>query len=285
MKKIFSLALLFFLIINTNNTCVYARTGFEKTPFRGVMIAEAGGSYEETKGVNSKQSVDKSISDGYKVIEVDISITKDNEAVCINRWTKKTFDKLKINSKNGLSLSYKEFMNMKICEKYDPLDAGMIYQYVYDTSHDGLISKTPDVQFIVDFGSIEEKWTAFDCMRSFCTKFENCLNIVTYKIYNETMYEGMTLLCELSNYMYVVDSKSDIENIDNILEFCSDKNFMSIQIKNDIITKEIVDKCHEYGLQVVSTTTNSENKAKKLIELGVDCIATNTISPDFGENK
>lgn len=264
---------------------VNASTGREKTPFEGIVIAEAGGSYENTKGTNSKQSIDESLKNGYKTIELDVSITSDERAVCINRWTKKTYDKLGFADFNRKTMTYDDFMSAKINGKYDTVNGKDIYNYVYKVSYDERgENKIPDARFILDFGNIKDKWDAFYSLRYLFVKdFKGYEDFTTLKIYNKTMYEGMRLLCELSNYMYVIDSKTDVKNIDNILEFCSDKNFMSIQIKNDFITKSIVDKCHKYGLQVVSTTTNSKKKAKKLLGLGVDCIATNTIKPDFGE--
>lgn len=287
MKKIIGALVIITTVFVGTLSNVYATSTFEKTPFNGVIVAEACGSYDGIKAVNSKQALEKSVSDGYKLIEVDVSITKDNKPVCINRWSKKTLDKLGLDySKNDYILSYEEYMNSKLCGKYTPLDVEMLYQYInnfYDERirfRDGVVFKMTETQFIIDFGEIKDKWDTYKCHRSFYKEFQRYYDLLTFKIYNETMYEGMN---GYSNYMYVIDSKTDAKNIDKILEFCSDKNFMSIQIKNDFIRKNIVDKCHKYGLQVVSTTTNSEKKAKKLLGLGVDCIATNTIKPDFGE--
>ena len=56
------------------------------------LIAHALGNAGDYKYTNTRDALEESISEGFKVIEVDLAMTSDKEVVCRHNWKKDTFD-------------------------------------------------------------------------------------------------------------------------------------------------------------------------------------------------
>ena len=56
------------------------------------LIAHALGNAGEYKYTNTRDALEESISEGFKIIEVDLAKTSDGEIVCRHNWKKDTFD-------------------------------------------------------------------------------------------------------------------------------------------------------------------------------------------------
>ena len=85
------------------------------------FIAHGGGGIKNYKYTNSIESVNKSINDGFKLIELDLHETVDNIFVGLHDW-----ESFKINTnynknKNLRKLSFKEFKTLKLFKKYKPI--------------------------------------------------------------------------------------------------------------------------------------------------------------------
>lgn len=60
-----------------------------------------------------------------------------------------------------------------------------------------------------------------------------------------------------------------------LISTLSEKSFFSVNPLFPLINKKFVERAHKYRLKVFPWTVNSENRMKKLIEMGVDGLLTN----------
>lgn len=85
-----------------------------------LMIAHAGGAIDGDKYTNSLEAVKQSIVKGYKFIELDLLITKDDKIVAAHDW--RSFNRITGHQHlDHQVLSLNEFRSRKINSKYTPL--------------------------------------------------------------------------------------------------------------------------------------------------------------------
>lgn len=105
------------------------------------FIAHAGGGIDQYTYTNSLEAVNLSISNGYKLIEIDLLETKDKHFVGANTWSKYKQDNFfDENSINDEPLYLEEFKKIKIFNKYTPLTINEINKIF--TENDDLILVT-----------------------------------------------------------------------------------------------------------------------------------------------
>ena len=105
MKKIFiCLSFMFLFTINgETNTALTNNDNF---------IAHAGGGIDNLKYTNSLESLLKSIKQGFKFIELDINISRDNKLVFLHDW--KSFKKyIGFKNHDGTPLLYKDYLTSR----------------------------------------------------------------------------------------------------------------------------------------------------------------------------
>ncbi|MBR3628323.1 MAG: hypothetical protein IKN42_05720, partial [Elusimicrobia bacterium] len=95
------------------------------------LIAHACGQIDDKTDTNSLEAIIKSINNGYKFIEIDLCLTKDNEIVAMHDFKK--FNKM-TNTTNDF-YNVKEIKKQKIYNKYTPLTAEDINQ-IFTTNKD-----------------------------------------------------------------------------------------------------------------------------------------------------
>ncbi len=105
---------------DVKNTAIYfsqPKLNFEPKIDR--YIAHAGGIIEGVKYTNSKEALDQSYSQGFRIFELDIIETTDGAFVAAHdwkHWAKET------HFKGNIPVSRKEFLTHKIRGKFEPLD-------------------------------------------------------------------------------------------------------------------------------------------------------------------
>jgi len=80
---------------------------------------------------NHEAALKQSIANGYKIIELDLILTKDQEIVCSHGWSEKTYADTGVPYKSAAPvMTYDEFMNIKIQGTYDTMDLNDFIYYV-----------------------------------------------------------------------------------------------------------------------------------------------------------
>jgi glycerophosphoryl diester phosphodiesterase len=202
------------------------------------FIAHAGGGIDEYTYTNSLESVNLSISKGYKLIEIDLRETKDKHFVGVNTWKKyKKNNFFKEEDINDEPIYLEEFKKIKIFKKYTPLTVDKINE---------IFTKNNDLILVIDktnnFKKINKDFS-FDKKRIMVEVFgkKNYLRSIKDGIYNP-MFSATS-----EDYDFII--KNDIKMI----------TAHSADItKNTKIYKTLIDR----GVKVFVYSSNN----KKFIE-------------------
>ena len=82
-------------------------------------IAHAAGSINGNTYLNCQEALLKSLSNGYKYVELDLSLTTDSTLVCVHDWSH--FCKNLVGDSTEKAVSIDEFLGKSILGKYTPL--------------------------------------------------------------------------------------------------------------------------------------------------------------------
>lgn len=144
-KKIFFFILLLLLFIFYKNLS-FTNINYNKqlllnlneTEFK--YIAHAGGGINGIKYTNSLEAIKNSINNGFKLIEIDLMETTDGHFVGVHDWSSfKKFTNYKNMDHN--SMPYEDFKNLKIHQKFIPIDVIEINK---------IFSKNQDIYLVTD---------------------------------------------------------------------------------------------------------------------------------------
>ncbi len=125
---------------------------------------------------NSKEALENSYNNGYRLFETDINFTKDHELVCVHGWKKSDYEnKLGITYNSEGALSYYEFMNVKVKNKYTTISFKDLVELMY---------KYNDTYFLLDIGN-----KSYDETKEI---YEEILNITQDKKILDRLITGRT---------------------------------------------------------------------------------------------
>src|SRR5690606_642048 len=121
------------------------------------LIAHAGGGIDGKTYTNSLEAFKKSYANGYRLIELDITISSDGELVARPGWEDSFGQDIR---DKKMPLTYREFMNTKYHNLYTPLCFDMILQLIDEYKDvyiilDGKVSSVEDTKIL--YGKIGEK--------------------------------------------------------------------------------------------------------------------------------
>ena len=142
---------------------------FSDTP----VIAHAGGLIDGKEGSNSLEALQTTYESGIKVIELDFNFTSDGELVCIHDWDTRFSSAISY----GTPLTFKEFLNCKIYNKYTPLWLdNLAEQLVWN----------PDLYIVTDV-----KDRNVDAAKIIKDKYPNLMNRFIIQVYSEDEYKAV----------------------------------------------------------------------------------------------
>ncbi|MCD4705775.1 amidohydrolase [bacterium] len=207
-------------------------------------IAHAGGEYEKLDYTNSLEALNYNYEKGYKMFEVDISLTSDNELVLIHDWNntfKKYFSEDKIPSRE-------EFLNLKM--NYD------LTQIDFDTLVEWLKNKN-NIYIITDVKVINN----FEILKKISIKHPNIISQIIPQIYNFQEYDKISKL----GYKNIIFTLYRYNNNDKkILNFAKEKNILAITMPINRAKTKLPKKLLELGVPTFAHTINSKKQEEKL---------------------
>lgn len=263
--------------INVNNkitNSVYKRKTGNFIFFNFSVVAHALGGLEgKYTYSNSLEGLKQSLENGYKFIEVDLVLTKDNKLVCSHGWSEQTYNDtgVAMNKKNPV-MTYEQFMKTKIQGRYTTIDAAKIAE---------IMRENKNLLFELDLRTLDKE-TATNTAKAIVKEFGTDKSItdrLLIQVGSEEMYEVINEVYNFKYYQYFVH-KAELKDIDKVIKVCKSKGIVSVAIKEDYLTEKLLTKFKEYGLCVLIHTVDDVETAKKWLDKGVDTVCTNFITPN-----
>ncbi|WP_099469164.1 glycerophosphodiester phosphodiesterase family protein [Konateibacter massiliensis] len=235
-------------------------------------IAHALGGIDDKAYTNSMEAMEYSYSKGFRVLEVDLSFTKDKRLVARHEWS----DDLGDNFSDENIPTYEEFMETKVYGTYTPVGIEEIIQFAMEH---------PDVYFVTD--TKEYETGIYDMLQviedtSKSLGYTQASRQFVIQFYTYENYEEIQKSFDFKNYIFTLyNIKSELKEngIDNILEWCLENNIKVVTLPKAYATKENVSKLEKSGITTYTHTVDSLSRWKKLQEAGVSGVYTNFINP------
>lgn len=228
-------------------------------------VAHALGGIDGFKYTNSREALEQSYNNGFKLFEVDVKLTSDRKAVCVHGWAQKDYKErlgMEYNEENPI-MDYSTFMNVKVQGKYTTLSFKDLANFMKQHN---------DMYVIIDIG---------------CKSYEETKEIYT-KIVQDCEYDDMLLQrlivgghttdmiravkdCynfNLINLYWATDEKREdvVKSKENFVKFCKNNSVNSLSIAKKRFSSEFGEFMRTNGLAVYVFTENDDSLACELLQ-------------------
>jgi glycerophosphoryl diester phosphodiesterase len=238
--------------------------------FENKYMAHAGGGYEGNIYSNTEEAIRSSIDNGYKFIEVDMTLTSDDKLVCSHGWDKNTCEATGIEYTDGKAPTYDEFMSWRIHGKYGTIDASTVIE---------IMKEYPDLLVEIDlkkFGKARTK-RAVTQLVELADYDEQILDRILMQFTSETAYFAIKEIYDFKYYQYFTYKSRIADELEDVIKFCKDNKIVSIAVNYTVLTDDMIDRIKDNNLYLLAFTIDDEDLAQEFLDRGVDTICTNFI--------
>lgn len=227
---------------------------------RNSLIAHACGGIDGRTYTNSKEAIENAISNGYNIIETDLTITDGGNIICYHSW--------------DYSISYQEFMNKKVNYLYSPMNLDMLFNYLVDN---------PSLYCVTDmkclYGEIDTQIIQGIVDYATSNHLEHILNQFIIQIYYEDDLAKVNSIYPFNNIIYT-QYMNESDDASRIIAFCIDNNIHAVALsKESIDNSDIISMYNSKNIKVFSFTVNDFDEAIDQNKIGVTGFYTDFIRP------
>lgn len=216
--------------------------------YKEMLIAHGGGEYNGRTISNSIEALETSYERGYRLIEIDFSLTTDGRYVLLHDW--KTVEML--SPVKNRDLSYDEFMAVPMYEDMHQLDADMFLKWMMDH---------PDVQVVTDTKGDNAK-----LLQDLGEIYEPVIDRIIPQIY----YMDEYAIANQVGFKKVIYTLYKTKNTQaEILNFAKQNKLFAVTLPKENVATALVPKLNGIGISVYSHTIYTPEEAKKNMEAGV----------------
>lgn len=226
------------------------------------MVAHRG--YSKYELENTKEAFLAAANRSYYGIETDVVLLKDRSMVLFHDDDLKRLAGLNINIRD---LTYPEALKIELNER------GTYHTYKYHIAT--LLEYLRICKHYKKIPVIELKW-GFD---------NDAVDELMKLIIDEDLFENSMIICYTMSTILYLKEKYPLYHTQFLLGYlyseelinkCLEEN-LNLDLRCDLVTKELVDRFHQKGLEVNTWTVDSKEEYERLKKCGVDYITTNIL--------
>ncbi|XME01064.1 phosphatidylinositol-specific phospholipase C/glycerophosphodiester phosphodiesterase family protein [Lachnospiraceae bacterium C1.1] len=247
-------------------------------------ICHALGSIDEYSYTNSKEAFLQNYEKGYRVFEIDIKITSDDELVLFHSWRNKDIKKIlgieRDSDENKEPLSSEEFLGAKIYGKYTPLSFEDFTKIIKDY---------PDCYIVIDgkYGAEESEEISREYEKIYSTIMQYAPEMIDHfipQIYFEDMLDMIMDVYSWNSIIYTwygFDNDPEFEAAHEA-EFAREKGIRVITL-NEEREKELHESGElkeillDKGFKCFVHTINDDSLADEYFSHGIYGIYTDSL--------
>ncbi len=279
-KMIYTLMVLVLLMVSV----LYIMDNIERFNYKSMIlkqnyVAQALGGIDGFAYTNSKEALENSYNNGFKLFEADVKLTSDKKLVLVHGWTKKDYEQrlgLEYNEENPV-MDYNTYMSSKIQGKFTPLSFKDLTDFM---------NEHEDIYVMIDIGnkSYEETKEIYTKIVEDCNNDSKILNRLIVCGHTTEMIKAIKECYEfkLINLYWAEEDKREgkIKTEEKFIKYCKDYGITSLSTSTDIFTEKLGRLMKKSNIIVYVFTENDENKSKDILKnadlVGTDFIQVNT---------
>lgn len=233
------------------------------------FIAHALGGIDGFKYTNSKEALEKSYNNGFRLFETDLKISSDGNLILVHGgWQKRmNFDD------NAEMLDYNTFLNSKIYNKYTTMSFKDLVEFMKNHK---------DMYVMIDIGKKTDKGTLkfYKKIVKDAKKDTSVLQRLIVGGHTTEMIENIKTVYnfKLFNLYCPCEEKREegLKTTEKFIEYCKNNKIQSISMPVKDYNQEIVNLARKNNIIIYLFTINDKNEAEKYLE-NVDIIGTDFI--------
>lgn len=244
------------------------------------VIAHGMGAVGSLNTLNCLEGFLTQYEAGVRVFEADLRLTRDCQVVLRHDWWHADWQE-------GISWARiptrEKFVSSPILGRYTPLSFRDLLL---------LMEEYPDICIITDtkFTDSDVFTIQFDAMLADARELglTYLFDRIVVQIYNTNMLSALNNIYRFPHYIYTLyqDNFNRTESaLRDRAAFCAQWGIEGITMESSLYKSAYGDIAREYGVRIYVHTVNDKEKARALLESGVDGIYSDTLTPDSLERK
>lgn len=244
------------------------RFNYDWTKYR--YIAHAMGGIDGKDYTNSRQAMEYNYKKGFRVFEVDINLSSDDELIAWHSFSKDNLKDMKIPTKySSKRPTLSEFKTLKPYGKYTTMSFKDIVNYMEDHR---------DMYLIIDSKSTKDATIRKVYEKIVQEASGDVLSRIIPQAYNDSTYKRILNVHDFDSMLFTCYTMNKV-NEDRITNLCAFNGIKVLTIDSKLYTKSLVDKCNTKGIKLYMNTYNNKKTVDKLRKSGVYGFYTDFLNP------
>lgn len=244
------------------------RFNYDWTKYR--YIAHAMGGIDGKDYTNSRQAMEYNYKKGFRVFEVDINLSSDDELIAWHSFSKDNLKDMKIPTKySSKRPTLSEFKTLKPYGKYNTMSFKDIVNYMEDHR---------DMYIIIDSKSTKDATIRKVYEKIVQEASGDVLSRIIPQAYNDSTYKRILNVHDFDSMLFTCYTMNKV-NEDRITNLCAFNGIKVLTIDSKLYTKSLVDKCNAKGIKLYMNTYNNKKTVDKLRKSGVYGFYTDFLNP------
>lgn len=239
------------------------------------VIAHGMGAVDDLTTLNCLEGFLAQYEAGVRVFEADLRLTRDCQVVLRHDWWHADWQE---DISWARIPTREKFVSSPILGRYTPLSFRDLLL---------LMEEYPDICVITDtkFTDSDVFTIQFDAMLSDARELglTYLFDRIVVQIYNTNMLSALNNIYQFPHYIYTL-YQDDFNRTENALReraaFCAQWGIEGITMESSLWRSAYRDIAREYGVRVYVHTVNDKEKARQLLESGVDGVYSDILTPD-----
>lgn len=238
-------------------------------------VAHALGGIDGFAYTDSKEALENSYNNGFRLFEVDVKLTSDEKLVCVHGWSKSDYEKRlgwEYNEDNAV-MDYDTFMSSKIRGQYTTMSFKDLAEFIEENN---------DIYIMIDIGSksYEETKKIYTKIVEDCNNNSKILQRLIVGGHTKSMIKAVKECYnfKLINLYWANDDKREesIKTKEKFVKYCKNNGISSLSISTDNYTDEFGEYMKKNNMIVYVFTENDEDKATQILQ-NADLVGTDFI--------
>ena len=241
-------------------------------------IAHAMGGIDRRAYTNSLEAFKTNYKMGYRMFEIDITFSVEEEPILLHSWNPEGLKKL------GLPSAWNENRPTK-SQFEDTLVNGMYHTLSFEDACK-LMQKYKDITFVLDAKAEGERCKRIyqKCVKTAKSIDPKLLDRMIPQIYEEDMLNDVMDVYDFKSIIYSL-YKQDELNSKEIIDFAYENGVKAVVVDRSKLNSKFINELKQRGVYVYVNTYNDTEKVKELEKLGAKGIFSDFINPKTEENR
>lgn len=229
-----------------------------------LLVAHALGKIDDYTYTNSKEALENSYANGFRVFECDMILTSDNELVACHDWEK--WHNL-IEDETSVEIPTKEeFLQTRFYDQYTALAIEDLLLF---------LAENPDTYLVTDSKSTEPEYykLEFQRMVEAATELgcEDVLDRVIVQIYHDYMYEDIEEIYpfQIIYTLYQEGFDGTPDSLIDYVVFCQKNKINTITMWDYYYSDEIGQIADQAGIKIFVHTVNDDEEKDSFLSKNV----------------